>query len=79
MISRRINGIFSFRKKQAGGKEERFAKMETERKRSLMDRFLNTVEVAGNKLPDPATLFILLAVFVLVLSAVFGSKSYLIN
>lgn len=26
-------------------------------KKSLMDRFLNTVEAAGNKLPDPATLF----------------------
>ena len=42
-------------------------------KKSLMDRFLNTVEAAGNKLPDPATLFILLAVLVLVLSAVFGA------
>lgn len=42
-------------------------------KKSLMDRFLNAVEAAGNKLPDPATLFILLAVLVLVLSAVFGA------
>lgn len=47
--------------------------MEETKKRSLMDRFLNTVEVAGNKLPDPATLFILLACIVLVLSAVFAS------
>lgn len=38
-----------------------------------MDRFLNAVEVAGNKLPDPASLFILLAIIVLILSAVFGS------
>lgn len=42
-------------------------------KKTLMDRFLNTVEAAGNRLPDPATLFILLAVFVLILSAIFGS------
>ncbi len=42
-------------------------------KKTLMDRFLNTVEAAGNKLPDPATLFVLLAIFVLVLSAIFGS------
>lgn len=28
--------------------------MEETKKKSLMDRFLNTVEVAGNKLPDPA-------------------------
>lgn len=41
--------------------------------RSLMNRFLNAVESAGNKLPDPATLFILLALLVVVLSAVFGS------
>lgn len=47
--------------------------MEETPKKSLMDRFLNTVEVAGNKLPDPATLFILLACIVLVLSAVFAS------
>ena len=40
--------------------------MEETKKKSLMDRFLNTVEVAGNKLPDPATLFILLACIVLV-------------
>ena len=46
--------------------------MEETPKKSLMDRFLNTVEVAGNKLPDPATLFILLACIVLVLSAVFA-------
>ena len=38
-----------------------------------MDRFLNAVEVAGNKLPDPATLFIILAVIVIILSAIFGS------
>lgn len=43
------------------------------KKKTLMDRFLNTVEAAGNKLPDPATLFILLAAVVLILSAVFGS------
>lgn len=42
-------------------------------KKSLMDRFLNAVEVAGNKLPDPATLFIILAVIVIILSAIFGS------
>ena len=33
-------------------------------KKSLMDRFLNMVEVAGPKLPDPASLFILLALIV---------------
>lgn len=41
------------------------------KKKTLMDRFLNTVEAAGNKLPDPATLFILLAAVVLILSALF--------
>ena len=42
-------------------------------KKSLMDRFLNTVEAAGNKLPDPASLFVILAIIVLVVSAIFGS------
>ncbi len=42
-------------------------------KKSLMDRFLNAVEAAGNKLPDPASLFVILAIIVLVLSAIFGS------
>ena len=46
---------------------------EVKTKKTLMDRFLNVVEVAGNKLPDPATLFILLAIIVLILSAIFSS------
>lgn len=42
-------------------------------KKTLMDRFLNTVEAAGNRLPDPASLFILLAVVVVLLSCVLGT------
>ena len=42
-------------------------------KKSLMDRFLNWIERAGNKLPDPVSLFVLLSIIVLVLSAVLGS------
>ena len=53
--------------------ERKVVDMAEERKKTLMDRFLNTVEAAGNKLPDPATLFILLAFAVLVCSAIFGS------
>ena len=45
----------------------------TTQKKSLMDRFLNMVEVAGNKLPDPASLFILLALIVVACSALLGS------
>ena len=41
-------------------------------KKSLMDRFLNTVETVGNKLPDPATVFIVLAVITIAASAIFG-------
>jgi aminobenzoyl-glutamate transport protein len=37
-------------------------------RRSVMDRFLNIVERAGNALPHPATLFALLAALVVVLS-----------
>ena len=38
---------------------------EVKTKKTLMDRFLNLVEVAGNKLPDPATLFIILAIIII--------------
>jgi aminobenzoyl-glutamate transport protein len=43
------------------------------KKKTAMDRFLNFVERVGNALPDPASLFIILAIITLVLSAVFGS------
>ena len=46
--------------------------MET-KKKTFMDRFLNFVETVGNALPDPASLFIILALITLVLSAIFGS------
>lgn len=42
----------------------------TTKKRSFFDRFLDGVEVVGNKLPHPATLFALMAVLVVILSAV---------
>ncbi len=38
------------------------------RKKKIIERFLNSVEVVGNKLPHPATLFFLFAVAVLILS-----------
>lgn len=38
------------------------------RKRGLLQRFLTGIEVVGNKLPHPATLFALLAVVVVLLS-----------
>jgi NAD+ diphosphatase len=42
-------------------------------KKSLMDCFLNWIERAGNKLPDPVSLFVLLSIVVLILSAILGS------
>jgi aminobenzoyl-glutamate transport protein len=41
-----------------------------EKKRSALMRFLDKVEVAGNKMPHPITLFFYLAVFVVILSFV---------
>jgi len=38
-----------------------------------MERFLNGVEFVGNKLPDPVSLFILLALLTIALSAIFGA------
>ena len=42
--------------------------MEKKQKKTLIDRFLNGVEVAGNKLPDPITIFATLAMLVLAAS-----------
>ena len=39
-------------------------------KKKLVDRFLDGIERAGNKLPDPVTLFVILAFFVLALSLI---------
>lgn len=39
-------------------------------RKSLMDAFLNFIERAGNKLPDPATLFFLLSLIIILLSHV---------
>src|ERR687893_624388 len=45
-------------------------KVEGVTKGSLMNRFLEALERAGNILPHPATLFVILAVLVIILSAV---------
>ena len=39
-------------------------------KKKMVDRFLDGIERAGNKLPDPVTLFVILAFFVLALSLI---------
>lgn len=41
-------------------------------KKSRVQRFLDWIEVAGNKLPQPVTLFAILMLSVILLSAVFG-------
>jgi aminobenzoyl-glutamate transport protein len=47
---------------------------ETTQKLGLMQRILNKIEVVGNKLPQPVTLFAILIGIVLVLSWIFGSS-----
>ncbi|WP_282804488.1 AbgT family transporter [Clostridium tetani] len=47
--------------------------MAKEKKRSLFDRFIQGVEVAGNKLPTPFTLFLYLIIIICVLSFVLSS------
>ena len=49
------------------------SKKNATQKSSLLDRALNAVEIAGNKLPHPVTLFACLALFVIVLSAVLAA------
>lgn len=46
---------------------------ENVRKKSLMDRFLTTIEKVGNALPEPVTLFAILALLVVILSGVASS------
>ena len=39
-------------------------------KKSLLDRILDAIERAGNKLPDPITMFLGLAIIVTIISAI---------
>ena len=39
-------------------------------KKSLLDRILDAIERAGNKLPDPITMFFGLAIIVTIISAI---------
>lgn len=41
-----------------------------EKKNSFFDKFLNKIEIAGNKLPDPIVLFAIMAVIILAISAI---------
>ena len=43
-------------------------------KKSVFDGVLNGIERIGNKLPHPITLFFILAVFVVALSALLSAK-----
>lgn len=47
--------------------------METLRKvqkKSLLNRFLSAIEIAGNRMPEPSTMFIILALIVIVISGI---------
>ena len=60
-------------------KKETKGTHETPKKSSFFDRFLNGIEVAGNKLPDPAVLFFYLMCIVWVLSAVLAPIDFGLN
>lgn len=46
---------------------------EQPKKRSLFNTFLDFIERVGNKLPDPVMLFVIIAVVILICSAIFGA------
>ena len=46
------------------------------RRPGLLDRFLNVVERAGNKLPDPAVLFLIAMLLVWVFSALLANVQF---
>lgn len=52
------------------------AKEETLEKKSFVDKILDFVERAGNKLPDPAILFFVLMLLIWGLSAIFSTMSF---
>lgn len=52
------------------------AKEETVKKKGLVDKMLDFVEKAGNKLPDPAILFFVLMLIIWGLSAIFSNVSF---
>ena len=47
--------------------------MQQEKRKSFFQRFLDRIEKTGNKLPHPITLFAILALIVVILSAVVSS------
>lgn len=49
--------------------------MSEEKKESFLDKMLNKIEKAGNKLPDPITLFLLLSIGVVLISALCSSMN----
>lgn len=46
---------------------------EEKEKKGLLDRWMDVIERVGNALPDPVSLFIILAILVVLTSAVFGA------
>lgn len=50
--------------------------MDTPKKKGVVDKMLDLVERAGNKLPDPAILFLSLMLLIWVLSAIFSTMSF---
>lgn len=49
------------------------AKSEVKNKKTIMELFLSGVETVGNKLPDPVSLFIILALVTIVISAIMAN------
>ena len=49
---------------------------ENGRPSGFVERALNVIETVGNKLPDPAVLFLLLMIVVWVLSAILSTVSF---
>jgi len=47
-----------------------------QRKKTIVDRFLDLIEKAGNKLPDPAVLFLILMLTIWVLSAFMSGMTF---
>ena len=58
--------------------QKKLTKKETNN-RSLIDKFLNIIEKGGNALPDPGTLFAILAVVVIIISGIGGALNWSVD
>ena len=70
LIHRTIFYVINYATYKKGNKNEQFSSTKNREKNVLLQKFLDFVEIGGNKLPHPVTLFAMLCVGVAIISAI---------